>query len=669
MSIRLDDFIGFEWNGHHSSEFNIKVVSSSDRYDSRFLSDITNNTTDVPGQDGQYFYNSTYGPKKWTINIAFDSVTEENKRDLENWLSSKEISDFIFDEVPYKAYGAKLESRPNITWICFDEPKVTKNCKAPRIYKGEGTLNFIAPFPYGYSSINKTNGKYMKYLQDIEFKKNTFIEPKSKSIEVGIKGSYTNNKKSIIELNLIESKYSINLETPFSELVQLPVINKNTSFIVNAVQENDSQNFQFSSNLDIDLEFINYINFNSNTNYKNYIRYNEIKQNYEFVQNYYKLNIHFDKNEEKQLIKLPVVLITNTIEDFKYNTDTITVNYVEDRGEIVDNTLLVTRKDAIENELSEICYFPIEKNIIPLITKNNNKISLNNYNGIIQFSKEFKEENRTINSNTFFMFDFSEYEPLYYNTSEWAPAARLKTNNYIEFDNTNIYYDYPYFKDNKYIIPIYNPGDLNTPFRIRIPFKNNLTLSDQLLVFTLEELNVNNSINNFINIFNVNELKENFTYYYNNQPYYLYEKRLNSNEEYEFKCYDQKGELHILSEQEALNNLKKQIILNNDVKNKQSFVLKFSDKIESQYRYLLKRLLKKGELVLEIDTYKQSINIIINDNEEEQVIPAYFLLDTGTLFSIPREFDNLGILVYDKDNMIEQSVFETEELKYRILYY
>ena len=139
MSIRLDDFIGFEWNGHHSSEFNIKVVSSSDRYDSRFLSDIRNNTVDIPGQDGQYFYNSTYDPKKWIINIAFDSVTEENKRDLENWLSSKEISDFIFDEVPYKAYGAKLESRPNITWICFNEPKVTKSCKAPRIYKGEGT--------------------------------------------------------------------------------------------------------------------------------------------------------------------------------------------------------------------------------------------------------------------------------------------------------------------------------------------------------------------------------------------------------------------------------------------------------------------------------------------------------------------------------------------------
>ena len=669
MSIRLDDFIGFEWNGHHSSEFNIKVVSSSDRYDSRFLSDIRNNTVDIPGQDGQYFYNSTYDPKKWTINIAFDSVTEENKRDLENWLSSKEISDFIFDEVPYKAYGAKLENRPSITWICFDEPKKTGCCLAPRIYKGEGTLNFIAPFPYGYSSINKTNGKYMKYLQDIEFKKNTFIEPKSKSIEVGIKGSYTNNKKSIIELNSIESRYSINLETPFNELIQSSIINKNTSFIVDTVQENDSQNFQFSSNLDTDLEFINYINFNSNANYKNYIRYNETKQNYEFVQNYYKLNIHFDKDEQQKLIKLPIVLITDIVEDFKYNTDIITINYVEDRGEIVNNTLLVSRKDSIENELSEVCYFPIEENIVPLITQNNNKISLNNYNGIIQFSKEFKEENRTINSNTFFIFNFSEYEPLYYNTSEWAPAAKLKTDNYINFNGNNINYDYPYFEEDKYIIPIYNPGDLNTPFRIKLPFNKDLTLSDQLLVFTLEELNTNNSINNYVKINNINELKENLTYYYNEEPYYLYEKRLDSGGNYEFKFYDHNGELHILSEQEALNKLTKKIILNNNMTNKQSFVLKFSDKVESQYRYLLKRLLKKGELVLEIDTYKQSINIIIEDNGEEQVIPAYFLLDSGTLFYIPKEFDNLGILVYDKDKMINQAVFETEELKYRILYY
>lgn len=174
--MKIDDFTGFYWNGHHTSEWNIKVVSSSDRYDSRFLSEISNSLTDIPGGDGQYYHNSTFGPKKWTCNIAFDKITEINKREIENWLSSKELSDFIFDEVPFKAYTCKLESQPSITWLCFDEPKTTKNRKEPRIYKGEGTLNFIAPFPYAHNARkineNGTTGEPLKYLSDIEFLKN-----------------------------------------------------------------------------------------------------------------------------------------------------------------------------------------------------------------------------------------------------------------------------------------------------------------------------------------------------------------------------------------------------------------------------------------------------------------------------------------------------------------
>lgn len=207
--MKIDDFTGFYWNGHHTSEWNIKVVSSSDRYDSRFLSDISNNFTDIPGADGQYYHNSNFGPKKWTCNIAFDKITEINKREIENWLSSKELSDLIFDEIPFKAYSCKLESQPSITWLCFDEPKTTKNRKEPRIYKGEGTLNFIAPFPYAHNArkINEdgTTGEPLKYLNDIEFLKNhskfkkyTYLLSKSGGSTI-----HLHNSRSVLDLDEI----------------------------------------------------------------------------------------------------------------------------------------------------------------------------------------------------------------------------------------------------------------------------------------------------------------------------------------------------------------------------------------------------------------------------------------------------------------------------------
>lgn len=204
----IDDFTGFYWNGHHTSEWDIKVVTSGSRYDSRFLSDMNNNLTDIPGGDGQYFYNTTYGPKKWTCNIAFDRITEVDKREIENWLSSKELSDFIFDEVPYKAYSCKLENRPSITWLCFDEPKTTGSKKEPRIYKGEGTLNFIAPYPYAHNArkLNDdgTVGQSLKYLDEIEFIKN---KNKGKKYNYNVGSTDTlviHNNKSIIDLNVIE---------------------------------------------------------------------------------------------------------------------------------------------------------------------------------------------------------------------------------------------------------------------------------------------------------------------------------------------------------------------------------------------------------------------------------------------------------------------------------
>ena len=80
--INIDDYTGFRWNGKHTSQLGLTIVSSSSRYNLNPISSITNNTVDGPGGDGQYFFNSTYGPKKWTINFFFDNLDDYQWRDL-----------------------------------------------------------------------------------------------------------------------------------------------------------------------------------------------------------------------------------------------------------------------------------------------------------------------------------------------------------------------------------------------------------------------------------------------------------------------------------------------------------------------------------------------------------------------------------------------------------
>ena len=147
-----NDFIGFTFDGRHSSEFNIIQVSSGNRMGKELLPSPKDITTQVTGVDGSYYFNSTYGNRTFSINFAFDDLRENDFRAMQYWLNKKEPAQLVFDEAPYKSWTVKISNAPNLKFICFDE-KV--GGKVIRIYKGEGTVNFVsysiiakAPFPF-----------------------------------------------------------------------------------------------------------------------------------------------------------------------------------------------------------------------------------------------------------------------------------------------------------------------------------------------------------------------------------------------------------------------------------------------------------------------------------------------------------------------------------------
>lgn len=171
------DFLGFSFDGIHSSRLGITRVSKGDRYDESLVPEIEDKIIEIPGGDGSYFFGSLYRTKPITIQIAFDSLTENQFRQLRKLLAIKRPCQLVFDERPYKVYMAKISSPPELEYVCFDERKktvaaaregirvvdrdyeegtITRETIYPyeyedrteRIYKGEGTIEFTCVRPF-----------------------------------------------------------------------------------------------------------------------------------------------------------------------------------------------------------------------------------------------------------------------------------------------------------------------------------------------------------------------------------------------------------------------------------------------------------------------------------------------------------------------------------------
>lgn len=141
------DYMGFTYNGVHSSDLGIVRTSDGSRFNENLLPTIQDKTVQIPGRDGAYFFGSYYTQRQFSVPFAFDSMSEKNVRDLKALLGDKQVHELIFDETPYKTYHAKVTGNAQIKHIVFDEGEGKE-----RIYKGEGTIQFTCHQPYAICS-------------------------------------------------------------------------------------------------------------------------------------------------------------------------------------------------------------------------------------------------------------------------------------------------------------------------------------------------------------------------------------------------------------------------------------------------------------------------------------------------------------------------------------
>lgn len=147
MSVFQGDFLGFQLGDDHSYNLNITRVSTNDRYQDPLLPNFTDAVVQVPGGDGTYYWDTYYTQKPFTIDFAFDDLRDEDLRTLRRMFSYKNVKPLVFDEFPYKKYMVKSAAPPQLRYICFDNREF-------RVYKGEGTVQLIAYYPFAFAVIS-----------------------------------------------------------------------------------------------------------------------------------------------------------------------------------------------------------------------------------------------------------------------------------------------------------------------------------------------------------------------------------------------------------------------------------------------------------------------------------------------------------------------------------
>lgn len=139
------DYTGFHFNDQYSADLGITRVSDGNRYNFDLLPSRNSKTAQNVGGHGTYYWDSYYTQKNFTINFAFDNLTEAQKRQLATVFGTNEISPLWFDEEPYKQYYVLANNTLQLKTIAFDDDN------GSRIYKGEGSVQLVAYYPFALS--------------------------------------------------------------------------------------------------------------------------------------------------------------------------------------------------------------------------------------------------------------------------------------------------------------------------------------------------------------------------------------------------------------------------------------------------------------------------------------------------------------------------------------
>ena len=137
-------FIGFSFDGQHSSDLGISRIFNGDRLEIPLCPNTKEVSTDLLGQDGILFLDSYLDAREIKISFAFAELSEEQLKRIKHLFNKKGLFKLILDEDPYKVWLVRPTNQiilSNLSYIA----------NGKRVYGGQGEIVFKSPTAYALS--------------------------------------------------------------------------------------------------------------------------------------------------------------------------------------------------------------------------------------------------------------------------------------------------------------------------------------------------------------------------------------------------------------------------------------------------------------------------------------------------------------------------------------
>lgn len=146
-------YLTFVFDGIDSTQIGVVSVSDGSTYDTPILPTFTDNSLEVDGYDGRYYFNTRITQKDFTYNCFIDNLSAFQFDQLKSWIRPKKIGKLIRPEEPYRYYWVKVSSVENLGNIPLTHPDT-------------GGVSYTGNFSVTFTTIGQSCGYGMFYYQD-----------------------------------------------------------------------------------------------------------------------------------------------------------------------------------------------------------------------------------------------------------------------------------------------------------------------------------------------------------------------------------------------------------------------------------------------------------------------------------------------------------------------
>ena len=145
-------FIDFEFDGKHISEFGMVAVFDGDRHSFSSTSNFDDEVSDVAGVNGQYFWGTKIKSLEKTFSLATDGMSEKQINAFKKHFIPGRYGKFIECAAENRYSYARISKPIEFKVIPFKK-SITIGDKTFYVteYKGEATIDFVFDDPYSYA--------------------------------------------------------------------------------------------------------------------------------------------------------------------------------------------------------------------------------------------------------------------------------------------------------------------------------------------------------------------------------------------------------------------------------------------------------------------------------------------------------------------------------------